>query len=85
MITFVWVEFLIHRSCSISWSFLFVMALNILMSSANRNVLDLVKSGRSFMYKTNNKSPKTDPCGIPEIFHLLLRFVIYDECLYPVN
>ena len=41
------------------------MALNILMSSANRNVLDLVKSGRSFTYRTNNKGPRTDPCGIP--------------------
>ena len=41
----------IRRSCSISWSFLFIMALNILMSSANKNVLDLDKSGRSFVYK----------------------------------
>ena len=37
------------------------------MSSANRNVLDLVKSGRSFTYRTNNKGPRTDPCGIPDV------------------
>ena len=43
------------------------MALNILMSSTNRNVLDLVKSGRSFMYKTNNKGPRTDACGLPDV------------------
>ena len=43
------------------------MTLNILMSSANRNVLDLVKSGRSFMHKTNNKGPTTDPCSIPDV------------------
>ena len=43
------------------------MALNILMSSANRHVLDLVKSGRSFTYRTNNKGPRTDPCGIPDV------------------
>ena len=43
------------------------MALNILMSSANRNVLDLVQSGRSFTYRTNNKGPRTDPGGIPDI------------------
>ena len=58
---------ILKSSCSISWSFLFVIALNILMSSANRNVLDLVKSGRSFTYRTNNKVPKTDPCGIPDV------------------
>ena len=52
---------ILRSCCSISWSFLFVMALNILMSSANRNVLDLVKSGRLFMYKTNNNGPRTDP------------------------
>ena len=43
------------------------MALNILMSSANRNVLDLVQSGRLFTYRTNNKGPRTDPCGIPDV------------------
>ena len=43
------------------------MALNILMSSVNRNVLDLVKSGGSFTYRTNNKGPRTDPCGIPDV------------------
>ena len=43
------------------------MALNILMSSANRNVLNLVKSGRLFMYKTNNTGPRIDPCGIPDV------------------
>ena len=37
------------------------------MSSANRNVLDLVKYGRSFTYRTNNKGPRTDPCGIPDV------------------
>ena len=30
------------------------------MSSANRNILDLIKSGGSFMFKTNSK-------GIPDI------------------
>ena len=58
---------ILRSCCSISWSFLFVMALNILLLSANKNVLDLVKSGRSFMYKTNNKGPRTDPCNIPDI------------------
>ena len=43
------------------------MALYILMSSANRNVLDLVNSGRSFTYRTNSKGPRTDPCGIPDV------------------
>ena len=43
------------------------MALNILMLSANRNVLDLVNSGRSFTYRTSNKGPRTDPCGIPDV------------------
>ena len=83
----------IHKSCcSISWSFLFVMALNILMSSANRNVLDLVKSGRSFTYRTNNKGPRTDPCGIPDVtlcqfdsFPLVVNvvFTVF-KCLFPI-
>ena len=58
---------ILRSCCSISWSFSFVMALNIFMSSAKRNVLDLVKAGRSFMYKTNNKGLRTDPCGIPDV------------------
>ena len=99
MLTFVWLNFsshlLLHCSrilrscCSISWSFLFVMALNILMSSANINVLDLVKSGRLFMYKTNNKGPAISLM----LLYASLIFSIYcyllssvcDECLYPVN
>ena len=54
---------ILRSCCSIFWSFLFVMALNILMSSANRNVLDLVKYGRSFMNKACQigHSPRTDP------------------------
>ena len=42
------------------------MVLNILISSANRYILDLVNSGRSFK-QTNNKGPRTDPCGIPDV------------------
>ena len=60
------------------------MALDILMSSANRNVLYLVKSGRSFMYKTNSKGP----CGIPDVtlfFSIYLLSSVCDESLYPVN
>ena len=41
------------------WQFLSVIVLNILMSSANINVSDLVNSGRSFIYNTNSNGPKT--------------------------
>ena len=40
------------------------------MSSANRNVSDLVSSGRSFMYSTNSNGPIPEPdtpWGIPEV------------------
>ena len=50
--------------------FLSVIVLNILMSSANRNVSDLVSSGRSFMYSycsTKSNGPITEPWGIPEV------------------
>ena len=53
--------------CSISWSFVFIVDLNILISSANRNVSDLVRSGKSFMYNTKNRGPRTVPCGIPDV------------------
>ena len=37
------------------------------MSSANRNVSDLVSSGRSFMYSTKSNGPITGTWGIPEV------------------
>ena len=43
------------------------MGLNILISSANRNVSDRVKSGKSFTYNTKSRGPRTDPCGIPDV------------------
>ena len=50
------------RSCyKMSWSFLSVIVLNILISSANKNVSEFVISGKSFIYKTNSSGPKIEP------------------------
>ena len=56
-----------RSSCKVPWPFLSVIVLNILMSSANINVSDLVGSGRSFMYSTKSYGPITEPWGIPEV------------------
>ena len=58
----------VFRSCcKMPWSFLSITVLTILMSSANRNVSDLVSSGRSFIYSTNSNGHVTEPWGIPEV------------------
>ena len=57
------------------WSFLSVIVLNILMSSANINVSDLVSSGRSFMYSTKSNGPITEPWGIPEVTLCYFDFI----------
>ena len=64
-----WLHFsmVVMSCCSISWSFVFIMDLNILISSENRNVSDWVRFGKSFMYNTKSRGPMTVPCGIPDV------------------
>ena len=72
-------------SCKVPWSFLSVIILNILMSSANINVSDLVSSGRSFMYSTKSNGLITEPWGIPEITSCYLDFfTIYSYLLFSI-
>ena len=49
------------------WSFVSVIFINILMSSANINVSDLASSGRSFMYSMKCNGPIIETCGIPKV------------------
>ena len=36
-----------------------------MQSSANKRVLEMILSGRSFINSRNSKGPSTEPCGTP--------------------
>ena len=40
-----------------------VICFNILVSSAKRKILDFTDSGKSFMFTTKSRGPRTLPCG----------------------
>ena len=58
---------LVKSSCSIVESSLDLIILNILVSSANKYASEFTVSGRSFINMTNNNSPITEPCSIPDV------------------
>ena len=44
----------------------------IFVSSAKRKKLSFLdERGKSFMYTRNNRGPKTDPCGAPQVMLLV--------------
>ena len=69
--------------------------LNILVSSAKRNILLLLctTSGRSFIYSTNKMGPRTLPWGMPLVtgadldilFLILMHWVLLErkDCIHP--
>ena len=58
----------VRSSCRADASELDSMVLKILVSSANVVIFEFVTtSGRWFSYKRNNKGPRIDPCGTPDV------------------
>ncbi|KAH3801162.1 hypothetical protein DPMN_154808 [Dreissena polymorpha] len=37
------------------------------VSSAKRRTWDVIREGRSVIYKRKRRGPRTDPCGTPEV------------------
>ena len=63
-------HFSIISSWRIFWSSVYLMFLNIFVSSANKKISDFTWSGRSFINMTNNNGSSTLPFGIPLVTSL---------------
>ena len=51
--------------CRTAQSLRSCIGLYTMQASANKRILEMILSGRSFMNSRNSKGPSTEPCGTP--------------------